>query len=257
MFFFSQAMISGALILSVFFAYKLMPIGDATAIMFTSPAVTAFISAFCIGSTRVRLWKILFTALLIISVVLVMQPKILFGSSYLLLGEPYGRLHYMQGALAASLVSIIGSILCVILSDPLKHIDSSLLMFHGGLASLLVAVLMSLCGLPQRILSSEIVKMTLGDWLQLLGNGHVGILGFFLNFKSLQMIDAMTVNALMSLEIIFAFAFQIYPIGQVPNLIGMCGATLTFVCVCAIVLEDRIAAFFAETVSNRLSWIIW
>ena len=51
----------------------------------------------------------------------------------------------------------------------------------------------------------------------------------------------------MALQIVFAFISQIYPMGQIPNALGFAGAVMTFLCVIALVREDKAAARFGDT----------
>ena len=204
------------------------------------------------------MWKVTFILILITSIVLVMQPEMIFGRQVSSGQDPQDHTDYYKGALASTCVSVFGAALCVILSGPLKDVNSSNLMFQGGLASFLVAIGMMLFGVKQRIFSSAISTIAGEEWVQLILNGSLGIIGFLLNFKSLQLIDAVSVNALMALQIVFAFIFQIYPMGQIPNALGFLGAVMTFLCVIALVMEDKAAARFGNS-RQLASWykICW
>ena len=62
---------------TTYVCFVLMPLGDALTLIFSSPAVTCLFSRVFLG-VRLRLWKVVFIALLIAGVVLVIQPPLFF-----------------------------------------------------------------------------------------------------------------------------------------------------------------------------------
>ena len=62
---------------TTYVCFVLMPLGDALTLIFSSPAVTRLFSRVFLG-VRLRLWKVVFIALLMVGVVLVIRPPLFF-----------------------------------------------------------------------------------------------------------------------------------------------------------------------------------
>ena len=76
---------------------------------------------------------------------------------------------------------------------------------------------------------------------------NLGILGFFFQFKSLQMISPTTVATLRTTEVIIAYFANIMITRAVPEVLNICGTIL--------VLFAAISVTFEKEISDRMSSI--
>ena len=153
---FIQAVLGGTIILEVFLAFRLMPLGDATTLMFTNPAFTAIFACCCLPEARLRLWKITCIAMLLCGMVMVMQPPLLFGEK----ADSTHNLAYFAGACLALLCALSSGLLTVIVAGPLSNVKIPVLVFHVGWASLLIGIACCLGGAEQRFFSSAVTTIS-------------------------------------------------------------------------------------------------
>ena len=73
-----QSFVGAGMMLEVFIAVGLMPLGEVMTIIFSSPLFTA-VGMRIFRGNRLRLWKSLFIGALLAGIILVMQPPIIFG----------------------------------------------------------------------------------------------------------------------------------------------------------------------------------
>ena len=76
-----QGLCESLMILGAYVSVTLMPIGDASAIIFSSPLPTMIISKFVFG-TRLKLYKVCCGILVILGIILVVQPPAMFGQQH-------------------------------------------------------------------------------------------------------------------------------------------------------------------------------
>ena len=141
------------MILELFVAVRLMPLGEAMTLIFSSPLFTAIAMRIFHG-TRLRLWKAIFITALLVGIILVMQPPLIFGDK----GDSERDTKYFIGAILALTCSVSSGITSVIVSGPLSVVRSSVVVFCVGLASLVIVFLCPLVDSNQRLFSAEIGK---------------------------------------------------------------------------------------------------
>ena len=227
------------MVLEVFLAFRMMPLGDATTLMFSSPLFTAILSAIFLKDARFRLWKMIFITLMMAGMVLVVQPPFLFGNSM----EEASATYYI-GAGVAVLCAVTMSMANVIVRGPLNGVSSSALVFHTGWASLFIAIVCVISGADQRFSSSSIASIPIIDWAAIFGAAALGLSAFFMNFKAVQLIDPTIVSSIKSLEILFAFTLQVLVMGEAASALGLVGAALVSLGVFAIVIEKTFVSKF-------------
>ena len=74
------------------------------------------------------------------------------------------------------------------------------------------------------------------------------MLGYFCMTKSLQMIDPTVVAFIRSLEIVFAYIFQITIMSQIPTVLALVGAGLGFISILAISVQHMIMPYIPERI---------
>ena len=113
-----------------------------------------------------------------------------------------------------------------------------------GLASLAISPVVSFTldtdNQPNRLFSAAIMDISLHDWIVLAAPAALGGLAFFLNFSALRLVDAGAVNALLSVEIVFACAAQVVGVGREVNAVAGVGVAVVVVSVVALVMEKKV-----------------
>ena len=84
------------------------------------------------------------------------------------------------------------------------------------------------------------MDISLHDWIVLAAPAALGGLAFFLNFSALRLVDAGAVNALLSVEIVFACAAQVVGVGREVNAVAGVGVAVVVVSVVALVMEKKV-----------------
>ena len=138
------------MVLEVFLSFMMMPLGDATTLMFSSPLFTAILSAIFLKDARLRLWKVIFITLMMAGMVLVVQPPFIFDSSVI----QDASATYFIGAGIAVLCAFTMSVTNVIVRGPLNGLSPTILVFHTGWASLVIAVRMVSAALGEAAVSA-------------------------------------------------------------------------------------------------------
>ena len=75
-----QGLINASIIFTCYLAVLNIPIGDALAIIFSSPVFTLILTFIILGH-RHSLWKIIFAFIVFIGVVMIIKPPFLFGNT--------------------------------------------------------------------------------------------------------------------------------------------------------------------------------
>ena len=76
----------------------------------------------------------------------------------------------------------------------------------------------------------------------------LGIVGFFFEFKSLQMVPPATVSTLRTTEIVVAYVVNIFLTDAMPEILNVFGSTL--------VLFAAISLIFEREIYENVSWLI-
>ena len=76
----SQGLFMGTVMILTYRAMQMIPLGDASTFIYTSPLWTMFFSALFLG-TRLRLYKLFFGVIVAGGIILVVKPPFIFGGS--------------------------------------------------------------------------------------------------------------------------------------------------------------------------------
>lgn len=207
---------TAALMLS-FYAFRHMPLADASVIVFSVPVFTGIFARMFLKEPC-GLFNVFSVILTLIGVVFITRPPVLFGSTVDSLGDNDQRPE-MWGAVAAFSATLFGANAYVLLRA-LKGIHFSVIMTNFGCFALVQCVLVTVligalclpaCGIDRYL----IVALALFSFL-----------GQILLTLALQMEQAGPVAIARSSDIVFAFIWQVLFFNEIPNKFSIGGAIL-------------------------------
>lgn len=216
-----------------FYAFRHMPLADASVIVFSVPVFTAIFARMFLKEPC-GLFNAFSVILTLIGVVLITRPPLIFGSAVDSLGgsnEPTE----MWGAVAAFSATLFGANAYVLLRA-LKGIHFSVIMTNFGAFALVQclvvtwaigALCLPRCGLDRYL----IVALALFSFL-----------GQILLTLALQLEQAGPVAIARSSDIVFAFFWQVLFFSEVPNRFSVAGAVLVMSSVLLTGLRKWIAS---------------
>lgn len=203
----------GATALSLlYFALGRIPLGDATTIHYTAPVWTALSAAYVLRE-RIGKWVAGGTAVSLLGVVLIMQPRFLFGG---------GGLDGLAVGAAVGASVLAGGVYTIV--RKLRETD------HPLVIVLSLAWVGALGSLPFALLGGWSLPSA-DAWLLLLGIGLSTQVGQVYLTKSLHLLPAGQATAIGYVQIVFAFALGVVVFGTVPNAWSLLGAGLVLLAV--------------------------
>lgn len=199
-----------------FYAFRLMPLADASIIVFSVPVFVAFFARIFLKEPC-GIWNTISIILTLIGVVLITRPPFLFSSDPIMDHE----LNYntLKGAIAAFVSTIFGANAYVLLRL-LKELHFSVIMTNfGAIAVFLILIysyiLGSLCIPACGIHRIEVVILAVFSFM-----------GQILLTMALQIEEAGPVAIARSADIVFAFLWQLVFFSEIPNTYSVFGAIL-------------------------------
>ncbi|XP_020012234.2 solute carrier family 35 member G1 [Castor canadensis] len=192
----------------MYYAFQTTSLADATVIAFSCPVFTSLF-AWIFLKEKYSPWDALFTLFTITGVILIVRPPFLFGSNTSGMEESYPI--HLKGTFAAIGHAILAAMTLVILRKMGKSVDYFL--------SIWFYVIL---GLPESI----IILFVLGEWslpycgldrLFLILIGLLGLGGQIFITKALQLEKAGPVALMKTMDVVFAFIFQIIFFNDVPT----------------------------------------
>lgn len=198
---------SGAMIL-VYYAFQVMPLADATVITFSSPVFTSFF-AWIFLREKYSLWDLLFTLITITGVVLIARPPFLFGSSVLDMEESYTD--HLKGTIAAIASAVAAALTFVILRKVGKSVHYFLSIWYYAIIGLIV------CIIALFIMDAWTLPSCGIDRFLLISIGLLGLGGQIFLTKALQIEKAGPVAIMKTMDVVFAFIFQVLFLNHIPR----------------------------------------
>lgn len=200
-----------------FYAFRHMPLADASVIVFSVPVFTAIFARMFLKEPC-GLFNIFSVVLTLIGVVLITRPPILFGDSIDSLGDSEQHTE-IWGAVAAFSATLFGANAYVLLRA-LKGIHFAVIMTNFGCFALVMCLMVTwgigaLCAPPcgtDRYLIVALALFSFG--------------GQILLTLALQMEQAGPVALARSSDIVFAFIWQVLFFSEIPNAYSVAGAIL-------------------------------
>ncbi|XP_016076243.1 PREDICTED: solute carrier family 35 member G1 [Miniopterus natalensis] len=198
---------STAMIL-LYYAFQTTSLADATVISFSCPVFTSLFACIFLKE-KYSLWDALFTAFTITGVILIVRPPFLFGSNAERIGESYSD--HLKGTIASVGHAVFAALTLVILRKMGKSVDYFLTIWYY------VVVGLAEC---------TVILFVLGEWslphcgldrLFLILIGMFGLGGQVFLTKAVQIEKAGLVALVKTMDVVFAFVFQIIFLNDVPT----------------------------------------
>lgn len=192
----------------LYYAFQATSLADATVITFSSPVFTSIFACIFLKE-KYSPWDALFTVFTITGVILIVRPPFLFGASAAGGGESYSL--HLKGTIAAVAHAVFGALTLVILRKMGKSVDYFLSIWYYVILGLLESI---------------IVLFIIGEWslpycgldrLFLILIGLFGLGGQVFLTKAIQIEKAGPVAIMKTMDVVFAFIFQIIFFNDVPT----------------------------------------
>ncbi|KAM7072949.1 solute carrier family 35 member G1 [Molossus nigricans] len=192
----------------LYYAFQTTSLADATVISFSCPVFTSIFACIFLKE-KYGLWDALFTAFTIIGVIFIVRPPFLFGSNASRMSESYSD--HLKGTFASVGHAVFAALTLVILRKMGKSVDYFLTIWYYVVVGLMV---------------STIILFILGEWslpycgldrLFLMLIGLFGLGGQVFLTKAIQIEKAGLVALMRTMDVVFAFIFQIIFLNDVPT----------------------------------------
>lgn len=236
-----QGLLGGVATTLRFACVQLMPVGDATALIYSAPIFT-MLFAWLLLKQRFGLFivfKVTFALLLMIGAILVTQPAFIFqqfSTHPKTESETFGRL-YQLGALLGILTAVCRGLVNVSITI-CTEVHSLVCLWWSGFGLLLCALFTVAFYSEARIMHLQFDDVSFQDWMGHIGIALTGLLAYFCGIKAFQMIDPTVVSSIRSVDIILAYVAQVVIMHQVPNYLASIGACLIVLSGISIALQD-------------------
>jgi len=243
----SQGLVGATAFITSLASVSFMPVPDALCIIFACPVVTILLSAAMLGD-KLNSLKCFAGTLLLLGVVLVCQPPLLFPEtpesrwalSFLL--TKHSGLYYVGAGLAATACCTSG--LRDVLIAKCQGVSTPVLVNWSAIAGLIISIALSQIQSSSRIISDDIVKISMYDWLVLLILGLSSILAFTSLTHALKLISPNLVSSLRSLELVLAYGVQALVLGENPGMWSCFGGGLILTGVLVLAFQEKISHLF-------------
>ncbi|XP_059968301.1 solute carrier family 35 member G1 [Mesoplodon densirostris] len=198
---------SSAMIL-LYYAYQSTSLADATVISFSCPVFTSIIACIFLKE-KYSPWDAVFTAFTITGVILIVRPPFLFGSEVVETDKDYSV--HLKGAFAALVHAVFAAVTLVILRKIGTSVDYVLSIWYYVVAGL------TECVIALSILGEWSLPHCGLDRLFLILIGLFGLGGQVFLAKAIQIEKAGLVALMKTMDVVFAFIFQIIFFHDVPS----------------------------------------
>ncbi|XP_015262107.1 PREDICTED: solute carrier family 35 member G1 [Gekko japonicus] len=225
--FFRGLLGSGAMIL-LYYAYQVMPLADATVITFSSPVFTSLL-AWIFLKEKYSPWDLLFTLFTITGVVLIARPPFLFGSKVAGIEGSYAD--HLKGTIAAVASAISAASTLVILRKVGKSVHYFLSIWYYAVIGLIV------CVIALSVMDVWTLPHCGKDRFLLILIGLFGLGGQIFLTKALQIEKAGPVAIMKTMDVVFAFIFQILFLSHLPTWWTVGGALCVVASSCGTVIR--------------------
>ncbi|XP_036903290.1 solute carrier family 35 member G1 [Sturnira hondurensis] len=192
----------------IYYAYQTTSLADATVISFSCPVFTSIFACILLKE-KYGLWDVLFTSFTIVGVILIVRPPFLFGPNTEVVDKNYSE--HLKGTFASVGHAVFAAMSIVIIRKMGKSVDYFLSIWYYIIFGLVETI---------------IVLFILGEWslpycgldrLFLILIGLFGLGGQVFLTKAVQIEKAGLVALMRTMDVVFAFIFQIIFLNDVPT----------------------------------------
>eukprot|EP00088_Acartia_fossae_P001847 TRINITY_DN10721_c0_g1_i1.p1 TRINITY_DN10721_c0_g1~~TRINITY_DN10721_c0_g1_i1.p1 ORF type:complete len:412 (+),score=59.42 TRINITY_DN10721_c0_g1_i1:80-1315(+) len=252
---FAQGVLGGILLLCIFEAVADLPLGDATAIFFSSPAFTMVLST-CILRDHCGLFRTFIAISLLSGVVILSRPPSIFppppnhhnnhNSSS---NSTNSHDAFEGGYNAVGLLSAVGvpilSALIVIITRQAKHVHYSVLVFWFAVGGFIVSLIGMYCiDKQKRGLFHVFMEWNEEQWVLTFLIALVGLIGSILMTKAVCWVTPSKVMVVRSFEVVVAYILQVTVFDTPTHLSDVFGTILVILAVLSMGLEDPLMRRF-------------
>ncbi|XP_066918054.1 uncharacterized protein [Clytia hemisphaerica] len=235
-------------------ALRVLPLGDATVILFTNPVFTLFLGIIFLNEAR-SAFNIIFGLVSFLGVAIIADPKLFFSEQTLLNGPsnttmtsinatspvlngtnieeaaPYSHIVAVGfGLMGAIMLSLYMVILKYNTSD---KVDFRVALFYPSMCGLWLPPIVQ--AVEQR--PFEWNQLTYDFWLIMLAGAVSYFIAMFLMAYALYMAEAGPAALVRNAEVIFALIFEVVIMQQIPMLFSIAGVVLILWCTSMIVFN--------------------
>ena len=244
------------MLLCVFEAIERLPIGDFSAIAFSSPCITMILSTCLLGETC-GLYRASVGCLLLSGVLIISRPTVIFGqetaerslvnSTTYLPSEDSSPSTNIVGIVLALTTAFLSALMSIITKKTTK-VGTTVLVFWYGVGGLVVSSLGLLC-LDSS--SSSFSSWQPGTWGLALAQSVLGMAGVYCLYTALSFTSPTSVMIIRSFEIVLSYGIQVAAFGSSLHLIDILGAFMIVFSVLAIGLESLVGEKIDKCKSKR------
>jgi len=255
----AQGVLGGFLLLAIFEAVGRMPLGDCTAIFFSSPAFTMILSCIILKD-HCGVWRCLVAITLLTGVMILSRPPALFPATpqhntanHSAHNHSAGHDDHDHGQADEGGYELIGilsalavptlSAWIVIITRQAKHVHYSVLVFWFGVGGLVVSII----GIFAIDTQPMFQNWDMREWILSFMVAMVGILGSILMTKAVCWVTPSKVMVVRSFEVVAAYILQV-TVFDVPTLWTDLAGTM---CVIAAVIGMGVEDCLMEQINWR------
>jgi len=230
--------ITGSVVIFLgYYAVRIIPLDDAIAIIFASPIFSILFEWLLVRKSQGIFYKLGFSLILIAGVILVLQPPFLHF-------HPEDQVEYSTseyfGMAAALGAAIAGGILNATSWFVTKDVGPIVLSAYSGLSGFAISLIAGLTFVQSdQIMSSDIVNISAEQWGWIIFVAIMSIVAFWSQMASFQWIDASTMGALQTSEVLLAYLVQVLVMKDDASVLAIIGSVMIMISVSAISLTDK------------------
>ena len=236
-------------------AISFLPIGDAMTIILSSVLPTIIISAIFLNE-RLRLYKTICGALIMVGLVLIVRPAFLFST------DPIDDLEVSNQTNAESssetnyynyYLGLISSFTCMICMAVTRILTKRLLRnkstsspymlaMYAGIGCIITSLILPVFGGNQRIVfpSGQVEQYDALSWVGMSVFAILGVPKILLRFMSIDLVGPIIESFVLATEIVLSYLVQILYFGDVPYLSTVVGAICVILSCGTIIFEEDV-----------------
>jgi len=248
----AQGILGGILLFCIFQAVADLPLGDATAIFFSSPAFTMVLST-CILRDHCGLFRTIVAVTLLSGVVILSRPPSIFpppdnytppdhhhnnNSNSSGHHDPYVGVYSAPGLIAALAVPIF-SALIVIITRQAKHVHYSVLVFWFAVGGFIVSIIgIQFIDDHGGSIFNILYNWNSNQWVLTFLIAMVGLIGSIFMTKAVCWVTPSKVMVVRSFEVVVAYILQVTVFDTPTHVSDVFGTLLVIAAVLSMGLED-------------------
>lgn len=231
---FIQGLVGGGTLVLLFYSFRLLPLGDAATIIFSSPVFVMIMSHIWLREPC-GFYRTFIVVLLVSGVVFITKPPFLFtGHGPDLLpgeSETYNVIGY-----CCALFGTLFTAMNIVVMRKCKDVHFSVVVFQFSFWSLIISTIILMVN--SRGGAPDVPDQSRFEWLLVVLVAVFGLSGQILVAIALAHEGAGRVAVTRSMDIVLAYVLQVVIFNEVPDWTSVMGAGMVMVCVVGMGVED-------------------